>query len=53
TVILAKLIGCTLPIAAKKCRIDPAIMASPLITTIVDTFSIIVYFNVATVIFKL
>ncbi|MEG2022336.1 MAG: magnesium transporter, partial [Oscillospiraceae bacterium] len=49
TVIAAKLVGCMLPILAKKCHVDPAIMASPLITTIVDTFSIIIYFNVATV----
>ncbi|MEG2924543.1 MAG: magnesium transporter, partial [Oscillospiraceae bacterium] len=53
TVIAAKLVGCMLPILAKKCHVDPAIMASPLITTIVDTFSIIIYFNVATVVFGL
>lgn len=53
TVVLAKVIGSMLPIFAKQCHVDPAIMASPLITTIVDTFSIIVYFNVATVVFKL
>mgnify|MGYP000062787598 FL=1 len=40
TVIMAKLVGCTLPLLAKKVNLDPAIMASPLITTLVDTFSI-------------
>lgn len=48
TIILAKLIGCMLPLLAKKCGMDPAIMASPLITTLVDTCSILVYFQVAT-----
>ena len=47
TVCVAKMIGCMLPIVAKKCKLDPAIMASPLITTIVDACSIFVYFNVA------
>ncbi len=47
TICVAKMIGCMLPIAAKKCKLDPAIMASPLITTIVDACSIFVYFNVA------
>lgn len=40
TVIMAKLVGCILPLLAKKVNLDPAIMASPLITTLVDTFSI-------------
>lgn len=48
-VILAKVIGCVLPIAAKKCRLDPAIMAAPLITTILDTCSVLIFFNVANV----
>lgn len=48
TIILAKLIGCMLPLLAKKLGMDPAIMASPLITTLVDTCSILVYFQVAT-----
>ncbi len=47
TVMLAKIIGCILPILAKKVKIDPAIMASPLITTIVDALSLIVYFSIA------
>ena len=53
TVIMAKLVGCTLPLLAKKVNLDPAIMASPLITTLVDTFSILIYFNTATVLFRL
>lgn len=47
TVIVAKTIGCTLPIAAKVLKFDPAIMASPMITTIVDAVSLMVYFNLA------
>ena len=53
TVIMAKLVGCVLPLLAKKVNLDPAIMASPLITTLVDTFSILIYFNIATVLFRL
>jgi len=48
TIIAAKLIGVILPMLAKKCRLDPALMASPLITTIVDTCSMLLYFNIAT-----
>lgn len=47
TVLLAKTIGCILPIAAKKLHLDPAIMAAPLITTIVDAFSLVIYFQLA------
>ena len=53
TVILSKLIGCILPLLANRVGLDPAIMASPLITTIVDTCSILVYFNFAMHIFNL
>lgn len=53
TVIMAKLVGCILPLLAKKINLDPAIMASPLITTLVDTFSILIYFNIATILFRL
>lgn len=53
TAILAKMLGCLLPILAKKFKLDPAIMASPLITTLVDTFSILVYFQIATVVIGL
>ncbi len=47
TVVCAKFIGCTLPIIAKKLKFDPAVMASPFITTIVDAVSLLVYFAVA------
>ena len=48
TIIISKLIGCILPLLAKKVNLDPAIMASPLITTLVDICSLLVYFNIAT-----
>ena len=44
TVIIAKLVGCALPMAAKKLKMDPAVMASPFISTIVDALSLLVYF---------
>ena len=47
TVILAKTIGCMLPMAAKVLHMDPAIMAAPLITTIVDALSLVIYFQLA------
>ena len=47
TVSIAKIVGCSLPIFAKKLGFDPAVMASPFITTIVDAISLIVYFNIA------
>ena len=47
---LAKLLGCILPMLAKKVKLDPAIMAAPLITTIVDTCSVLIYFSIAVVI---
>lgn len=47
TVVLAKIIGCTLPMIAKRLGFDPAVMASPLITTIVDASSLLVYFKIA------
>ena len=53
TVMLAKTIGCMLPLIAKKCGLDPAIMAAPLITTLVDTGTIFVYFSIVTRIFHL
>ena len=49
TVLLAKVVGGLLPILAKSLKLDPAIMASPLITTIVDAFSLIIYFEMARV----
>ena len=48
TVLCAKLVGCTLPMLAKKLGFDPAVMASPFITTIVDALSLLVYFGIAT-----
>jgi len=51
TVVLSKTIGCTLPLVAKKCGLDPALMAAPLITTLVDTGTILLYFMIATRIF--
>ena len=47
TVTLSKMLGCMLPMLAKKLKLDPAIMAAPLITTIVDTCSILIYFTIA------
>lgn len=49
TVIVAKFIGCVLPILAKKIGFDPAVMASPFITTLVDAISLFIYFSTATV----
>lgn len=48
TIIIAKVIGCILPMIAKKLKFDPAVMASPFITTIVDACSLLVYFQIAT-----
>lgn len=48
TVIVAKLVGCSLPMLAKKIGFDPAVMASPFITTIVDALSLFIYFTIAT-----
>ncbi|HIS47853.1 MAG TPA: magnesium transporter [Candidatus Scybalocola faecigallinarum] len=53
TIIISKMIGCVLPLFAKKIHLDPAIMAAPLITTLVDTCSVMVYFAIATQVFQL
>ncbi|BBF45128.1 magnesium transporter [Lachnospiraceae bacterium KM106-2] len=53
TVALSKCLGCILPMLAKKMNLDPALMAAPLITTVVDTCSIIIYFTIATHIMNL
>ena len=53
TIVISKMVGCMLPLLASKIHLDPAIMASPLITTLVDIFSILIYFNVATMLFNL
>lgn len=47
TVVIAKLVGCALPILAKRIGFDPAVMASPFITTIVDAVSLLIYFQIA------
>lgn len=47
TVMVAKIIGCTLPMVAKSLKLDPALMAGPMITTIVDAVSLLIYFNLA------
>ncbi len=52
-VLAAKLIGGILPIVAKKMKLDPALMASPIITTIVDIFSVTVFFGLSTLILKI
>nr|WP_318684023.1 magnesium transporter [uncultured Acetatifactor sp.] len=52
-VLMAMLIGCLLPVGAKRLGFDPAVMASPFITTIVDALSLLVYFQVATVILRI
>ncbi len=52
-VVAAKILGCCLPMLAKKLKLDPAIMASPLITTIVDCCAVLVYFNIAVAILKI
>ena len=52
TVMIAKFVGCTLPLLAKKAHLDPAVMASPFITTIVDVLSLLIYFSFATMILK-
>lgn len=48
TILMAKIVGCVLPMLAKKLNLDPAIMAAPLITTLVDAGSIMIYFSLAT-----
>ena len=47
TVVAAKIIGSSLPLLAKKIKLDPAVMASPFITTLVDAISLILYFLIA------
>lgn len=52
TIVIAKVVGCTLPLLAKKFRLDPAVVASPFITTIVDALSLIIYCNIAILILR-
>jgi magnesium transporter len=51
TVLMAKSVGCVLPMIAKKLKLDPALMAAPLITTIIDGASLVVYFSIAKAVF--
>ena len=53
TVIVSKLVGALLPLGAKIVKADPAVMATPLITTISDAVTLIIYFNFATMFLKL
>jgi magnesium transporter len=53
TIMIAKVIGGVLPILAKKLKLDPAIMAGPLISTINDAITLMVYFTIASIILKL
>ena len=53
TVIVSKLVGTLLPMAAKRVGFDPAVMASPLITTVVDVLALLIYFEAAALILRL
>lgn len=53
TIVLAKIVGCTLPLVAKKVGLDPAIMATPLISTLVDISTVTVYFAIVSAVFKI
>jgi magnesium transporter len=53
TVVIAKIAGCMLPLAAKKLKLDPAVMAAPVITTIVDACALLVFFGIAKAVFRL
>lgn len=53
TVIMAEVIGCMLPMLAKKCHLDPAVMSAPMITTIVDAGCILIYFTIASAAFNI
>ena len=53
TVVFAKVIGCLLPMGAKKVGLDPTVMASPFITTLVDTVALLIYFTIASAILSL
>ena len=50
TVFCAKVVGCSLPLLAKRLGFDPTVMANPFITTIVDALSLVLYFRVATLV---
>lgn len=52
-VIFAKMVGCTFPILAKKMKLDPAVISSPFITTVMDALSLLIYFCLATAILNI
>jgi magnesium transporter len=51
--LVAKIAGCSLPILAKRLGLDPAVMASPFITTAVDTISMLIYFRIVSIVLGL
>ena len=51
SIVMAKLVGCILPLIAKKCKLDPAVVASPLMTTIVDALALIIYCTISIAVF--
>jgi magnesium transporter len=53
TVVMAKMVGCLLPFLAKLVRLDPAVMAAPVISTLVDALSLLIYFGFAVVFLNL
>ncbi|MCL2124524.1 MAG: magnesium transporter [Oscillospiraceae bacterium] len=53
TVVLSKSVGCLLPLFARKCKLDPAVMAAPVITTIVDAGALLVFFGIAKAVFHI
>jgi magnesium transporter len=53
TIMLAKALGCAMPMLAKRLKLDPALMASPMITTVVDMSSLFIYFSIAKAVLKI
>ena len=53
TIVLAKALGCAMPMLAKRLGLDPALMASPMITTVVDMSSLFIYFSIARAVLKI
>ena len=53
TIMIAKTVGCTLPLAAKKLKLDPAVMSAPVITTVVDACSLLVFFGITMIVFDI
>ncbi|MDE6767905.1 MAG: magnesium transporter, partial [Eubacterium sp.] len=52
-IVFAKMVGCAFPILAKKLKLDPAVISSPFITTVMDALSLLVYFGLATAILRI